>query len=279
MFAPFPQTTHHLAVVFSTFTEIPGKQVVTDMLQQCVEVIWLICKRSNWCPTESQVGPIFWLFLAFRASKMRTLTNPGFGIKTKWRRGAAHNGGGATTHAPCAQKTRFFNCTKLSWLYDALTKRTWTNFGYKKGICHKINLKNGLLRMYFDLSRTVYLAASTLCCSAVSINERAMRTNFGYKKGITLWKGDQPTNKVVCGCPSFLCMWRHLPGEAAKRVIHPWTSTCRPASSEQTSCAAPYNTLRINTTQQSAKERSETLSQTKPQENSIFPRYVYSMYM
>ena len=97
---------------------------------------------------------------------MRTLTNPGFGIKTKWRRGAAHNGGGATTHAPCAQKTRFFNCTKLSWLYDALTKRTWTN--------------------------------------------------FGYKKGITLWKGDQPTNKVVCGCPSFLCMWRHLPGEAAK---------------------------------------------------------------
>ena len=124
MFAPFPQTTHHLAVVFSTFTEIPGKQVVTDMLQQCVEVIWLICKRSNWCLTESQVGPIFWLFLAFRASKMRTLTNPGFGIKTKWRRGAAHNGGGATTHAPCAQKTRFFNCTKLSWLYDALTKRT-----------------------------------------------------------------------------------------------------------------------------------------------------------
>ena len=176
MFAPFPQTTHHLAVVFSTFTEIPGKQVVTDMLQQCVEVIWLICKRSNRCLTESQVGPIFWLFLAFRASKMRTLTNPGFGIKTKWRRGAAHNGGGATTHAPCAQKTRFFNCTKLSWPYDALTKRTWTNFGYKKGICHKINLKNGLLRMYFDLSRTVYLAASTLCCSAVSINERAMRT-------------------------------------------------------------------------------------------------------
>ena len=107
MFAPFPQTTHHLAVVFSTFTEIPGKQVVTDMLQQCVEVIWLICKRSNWCPTESQVGPIFWLFLAFRASKMRTLTNPGFGIKTKWRRGAAHNGGGATTHAHRAQKTRF----------------------------------------------------------------------------------------------------------------------------------------------------------------------------
>ena len=216
MFAPFPQTTHHLAVVFSTCSEIPGKQVVADMLQQCVEVIWLICKRSNWCLTESQVGPIFWLFLAFRASKMRTLTNPGFGIKTKWRRGAAHNGGGATTHAPCAQKTRFFNCTKLSWLYDALTKRTWTNFGYKKGICHKINLKNGLLRMYFDLSRTVYVAASTLCCSAVSINGRAMRTNFGYKKGITLWKGDQPTNKVVCGCPSFLCMWRHLPGEAAK---------------------------------------------------------------
>ena len=28
---------------------------------------------------------------------MRTLTDPGFGIKTKWRRGAAHNGGGATT--------------------------------------------------------------------------------------------------------------------------------------------------------------------------------------
>ena len=114
MFVLFPQTTHLLAVVFSTFTEIPGKQVVTDMLQQCVEVIWLICKRSNRCLTESQVGPIFWLFLAFRASKMRTLTNPGFGIKTKWRRGAAHNGGGATTHAPCAQKTRFFNCTKLS---------------------------------------------------------------------------------------------------------------------------------------------------------------------
>ena len=114
MFVLFPQTTHHLAVVFSTCSEIPGKQVVADMLQQCVEVIWLICKRSNRCLTESQVGPIFWLFLAFRASKMRTLTNPGFGIKTKWRRGAAHNGGGATTHAPCAQKTRFFNCTKLS---------------------------------------------------------------------------------------------------------------------------------------------------------------------
>ena len=68
MFVLFPQTTHHLAVVFSTFTEIPGKQVVADMLQ-CVEVIWLICKRSNWCLTESQVGPIFWLFFGLQGLK------------------------------------------------------------------------------------------------------------------------------------------------------------------------------------------------------------------
>ena len=63
-------------------------------------------------------------------------------------------------------------------------------------------------------------------------------------------------------------MWRHLPGEAAKKLIHPWTSTCRPASSEQTSCAAPYNTLRINTTQHNTTVRQRALGNAFPNETT-----------
>ena len=232
MFAPFPQTTHHLAVVFSTCFEIPGKQVVADMLQQCVEVIWLICKRSNWCLTESQVGPIFWLFLAFRASKMRTLTNPGFGIKTKWRRGAAHNGGGATTHAPCAQKTRFFNCTKLSWLYDALTKRTLLQkmkieldkVAFIIPMIIHISWMHGMIMFLCHIPSMVKTPNSWLLLCTVNqwtcdenqcwLQKRYNTNFYGFLEAVT---GKRP-----CRDTELVYMWRHQHFAAVQCTVNQW---------------------------------------------------------